>query len=245
MGVPMVGQAWGACDPANPRNRRLRPSILIERGDTAVLVDAGPDFRQQALSVNLRRLDGVILTHEHADHVHGIDDLRGFSLDRPMPLYGTDVTLGIVRNRFPYMFGGPEHVAYHPRPFLDAREVQPGQVIDTPGLAIGTFAQDHTVCISLGLRLGNFAYSTDLARIGDEELQALRGIDTWIVAALRREPHPAHATLAQVLEWIARVRPRRAILTHMNASMDYDALRRELPEGVEPGYDGMVIDLAD
>ena len=178
--------------------------------------------------------------------MHGLDDLRGFALERPLPLYATDVTLDIVRNRFPYMFGGPEYLSYHPRPFLDPVVVAPGQGIDAVGgLPIQTFAQDHAVCVSLGLRCGNFAYSTDLVRIGDEELRALEGIDTWIVAALRREPHVAHATLAQVLEWIGRVRPRRAILTHMNASMDYDALRRELPDGVEPGYDGMVIELAD
>ncbi len=244
MGVPMVGNDWGKCDPANPKNRRLRTSILMETGSYTVLVDAGPDLRQQLLAANVGKVDGLIITHPHADHLHGIDDVRGLALHprRPVPVHASPETLTNIETRFTYLYGirGP---GYSEKPFVTSRVAVPGTVIEPFG--ISCFEQDHFVCKSLGLRKGRFAYSTDVVDINDAGFGALEGLDTWIVAALRHEPHIAHASISQVLKWVERLKPRRTILTHMGSSLDYEALRRELPPHVEPAYDGMVIEIDD
>jgi phosphoribosyl 1,2-cyclic phosphate phosphodiesterase len=239
-GVPMANGEWGACDPAEPRNRRRRASILIQKDDTTVLIDAGPDLREQMLSAGVKKLDAVIFTHAHADHSQGVDDLRAFVEygGTPLPIYGYPELIEQIRGRFSYMFGG-SITGYYDKPFLAIR--------DTPGrLQIGPldfrfFEQDHTVCRTLGIRLGAFAYSTDVKALPAEAFDALAGVDTWVVAAVRREPHVAHAHLDLVMEWIGQVKPRQAYLTHLNLSLDYHALREALPEGVEPAYDGKVI----
>ena len=239
-GVPMSDGHWGHCDPAEPRNRRRRSSILIEKDDTTVLIDAGPDLREQMLSAGVKKLDAVIFTHAHADHTQGIDDLRAFVVygGTPLPVYGFPELMQQIRARFSYMFGGAT-AGYYDKPFLAMREL-------TPELRIGAldftlFEQDHTVCRTIGVRTGDFAYSTDLKHLPDAALQTLDGVKTWVVAAVRREPHIAHAHLAQVLDWIARIGPDLAILTHLNISMDYRQLLDTLPSGVEPAYDGRVV----
>lgn len=237
-GVPRIGDLWGACDRSNPRNRRRRVSILVEDAGAQVLVDTSPDLREQCLDNRIQRLDAVLYTHDHADHVHGIDDLRGFFLlqRRRIPVYASRASLDVLERRFDYiftpMFGYPA--------ICEAHAI--GGPFRAGGLAVTPFEQEHGEVTSLGFRFGPIAYSTDLNALPEASFAALEGVEVWIVDALRPEPHPTHAHLDLTLSWIARLKPRRAILTHMTADMDYDTLRRTLPPGVEPAYDGMVIE---
>jgi phosphoribosyl 1,2-cyclic phosphate phosphodiesterase len=238
-GVPRIGNFWGNCDPSEPKNRRRRVSILVEKDDTAVLVDTSPDLREQALSANITRLDGVIYTHDHADHTHGIDDLRPIAQDmkRRIDLYGNRRTLDLLTTRFGYIFNS---ASVYPA-------IAEGHEITGPfsigALDILPFRQIHGDIESFGFRFGSIAYSTDLNVLPEESIDLLKGVDTWIVDALRYDPHPTHPHLDLTLSWIAKVQPRRAILTHMTWDMDYATLKRDLPPGVEPAYDGMVISL--
>ena len=244
-GVPAIGPDWGRCDPTDRRNRRRRVSVLVERGPTTILIDTSPDLREQLIDARVSWLDAILMTHAHADHLHGIDDLRAVwkLMRRPIPLYADAATLADVRERFGYLLQaiGPESNFY--QPILTAHE------IDGPfavcGIPVIPFAQPHGYRTTLGLRIGAMAYSTDVTALDEAAFAALDGVELWIVDCLRREPHPTHSHLAQTLAWIDRVKPRRAVLTHMDTSMDYHELSRELPTGVEPGYDGLVIELAD
>jgi len=242
-GVPRIGNDWGVCDPAEPRNRRRRASIRVEEGASVVLVDTSPDLRQQALDAGMDRLDAVLFTHEHADHSHGFDDLRFFHrlIGRPVPVHADSRTLGQLRQRFAYAFSSQGSMY---------QQIATGQVIEGPfrvgEVAVTPFAQHHGPELeTLGFRFGAFAYSTDVADLPESAFAALAGIDTWVVDALQLRPHVTHAHLEKTLGWIARVRPRRAILTHMGADMDYGTLRASLPRGVEPGWDGMVIEVPE
>jgi phosphoribosyl 1,2-cyclic phosphate phosphodiesterase len=247
VGVPMVGGGWGACDPNEPRNRRRRASILIEDGNALILVDSSPDCRQQLLDADVQRLDAVIYTHAHADHIHGIDDLRSINMamNAPLPAYGDAKTLAALQNRFGYVFEPLKR--FEGRPLLFYKPVlSPREIIgpfSVAGVHVIPFEQDHGFSTTLGLRIGNFAYSTDVMRLDDAAFQTLDGVDTWIVDCYRHQSHPTHAHLELTLSWIDRLRPRRAIICHMGADMDYQTLRRDLPPGVEPGYDGMAIDV--
>lgn len=237
-GVPRLPGDWGACDPANPKNRRRRVSVLVESATTTVLIDTSPDMRAQLLDAGVERLDAVLYTHDHADHTHGIDDLRPYYQlrDQPVDIYADAQTLAILKQRFDYIFapkGGYPAIA---APHEIAGPFRVGDLNITP------FSQQHGPVDSLGFRINNIAYSTDLNGLSDEAFQILDGVDLWIVDALRYRPHPTHAHLDLTLSWIARVQPRRAILTHMTQDMDYETLKAELPAGVEPGFDGMVIE---
>lgn len=243
LGVPMVGGQWGSCDPANPRNRRRRPSILVETDDTRLLVDTSPDLREQLLDAAVDRLDGVLFTHIHADHIHGIDDLRPLVWHRqaPLPAFADAATGGELIERFGYAFANAEVDRGLYKPILDLTEITgPVTVGD---ITAQPFVQDHGHSNSLGFRFGRFAYSTDAATLDETAFAILEGVEVWVVDATREEPHPSHAHLARTLDWIARVRPRQAYLTHMNHTMDYDRLCRILPLGVLPAHDGLVIDL--
>lgn len=245
LGVPMIGNDWGACDPANPRNRRSRASILVEGEGTRLLIDTPPDIRSQLLRENIDQFDALLFTHHHADHTNGLDDLRpvAWRNKKPIDLYGHAETLTDLTSRFPYIFRALENDAkplY--RPFMAVHELQAEQQIGN--LTIEAFEQDHHTCISMGFRIGGFAYSTDLVRLDESAFAVLEGIDTWIVDCTRREPFPSHAHMALTLEWIERVKPRRAFLTHMNYTMDYDTVDRETPEHVKPAYDGLVFDVS-
>jgi len=240
-GVPLSDGTWGTCDPTNPRNRRRRPSILVESDGMRILVDTGPDMRDQLIDAGCDRLDGILFTHAHADHIHGIDDLRAFnySSGRPIDAWGTEATLAPIRKRFGYVFDLLPAGSEMYRPQLRAHTIAgPFSVGSVP---VVPFDQDHMVCRTTGFRFGPLGYSTDVVRLDDEAFEILAGIDLWIVGCLRDEPHPCHAHLDRVLEWVERLRPARTVLTHMNHLMDYDALREKLPAGVEPGYDGMVL----
>ncbi|HWI27273.1 MAG TPA: MBL fold metallo-hydrolase [Stellaceae bacterium] len=244
-GVPRIGGGWGACDPADPRNRRRRCSVLVEDGGKTLLIDTSPDLREQLLAAGVSRVDAVLFTHAHADHLHGIDDLRSVNqlMQSPIPIFGDAATLAEIRSRFGYVFTPLEsdrQTTYY-KPVLEPHIVE-GR-FSAAGVAVTAFAQDHGFSSTLGFRIGGFAYSTDVIELDDAAFATLSGVEVWIVDCIRRRPHVTHSHLEKTLGWIARARPRRAVLTHMDESFDYESLSRELPSGVEPGHDGLTIEL--
>lgn len=250
-GVPRVGAMWGACDPQNPKNRRRRCALLVERrekrGSTTVLVDTPPDLREQLLSVRCDALDGVLFTHDHADHTHGIDDLRGiaYAMKGRVACYFDAPTRKSIEERFAYCFKTPEGSGYPP--ILSASDIEPGGRLHIEGrggpLDVLAVPQVHGDIPSLGFRFGSVAYSPDISDLPETSVPLLQGLDLWIVDALRHTAHPSHFSVKDALRCIERLKPKRAILTHMTADLDYDKLKRDLPAGVEPAYDGMVVEL--
>ncbi|WP_073055514.1 MBL fold metallo-hydrolase [Kaistia soli] len=253
-GTPRIGNDWGACDPSEPKNRRTRASILIDgfRGDspypTRVLVDTGPDVRNQLLEARVDRLDAVLYTHPHADHTHGIDDLRSFWLDsrKLVPVHTDDSTQERLEEAFGYCFKTPAGGSYPP--ILGRQRIVAGErfSVDGPGgrLAILPFRQVHGDIDSLGFKIGDFAYSSDVSALPDETLPHLQQLSLWIVDALRWRPHPSHFSVDESIAWHDRLRPRRTIFTHMHGDLDYRTLVAMLPGDIEPAFDGMVIDLS-
>lgn len=247
-GVPRADGDWGVCDPAEPRNFRTRCSMLVRRlgeGDqTTAIVDTSPELRIQSARAGVKRCDAVLLTHDHADQVHGLDDVRAFYLRQQarIPCWMDAATDATMMRRFGYIFEGEGgYPAICDRRLIPAHGVD--WQVDGPSGAIPvrTFDQDHGGVRSVGYRFGDIAYSSDVVGLDDAAFEALADLDVWIVDALRRRPHPTHAHLELALEWIARVKPRRAILTNMHIDLDFRQLAAELPEGVEPGYDGLTI----
>lgn len=242
-GVPAIGGAdgrgdWGACDPREARNRRTRTSALLEGPDgTRLLIDAGPDCRAQLLAAGVGAVDGVIFTHAHADHVMGLDELRQINraTGKALPAYGFPETLAELRGRFAYAFREPTRGFF--RPALIGIEVLPNQGVAIGSLSLTVLEQDHRVMRTMGLRCGDFAYSTDVVEMPEATLARLGGLDTWVVGCFQPGPHPVHAGIDGVLAWVERLRPRRTVLTHMGAAMDWQALRSALPQGIEPGSD--------
>lgn len=240
-GVPRIGNDWGDCDPTDPRNRRTRVSILVETDTTRILVDTGPDMREQLLAADVATVDAVIWTHDHADHTHGIDDLRQVFHARgaPVPGYARPATARGLHDRFDYVFQGK--AGYPPTVTLD----------DLPDrLTIGDIDvvvvdQPHGRITSAGLRFvhngASAGYATDFNVMTDDMRTLYQALDLWVVDGLRYEPHPSHATVPETLAWIAQLRPKLSILTHMDQSLDYATLAAALPTGVEPGYDGQEI----
>lgn len=249
-GVPRIGAMWGKCDPANPKNRRRRCALLVERrgpgGTTAVLIDTPPDLREQLLSVRADALDAVLYTHDHADHTHGIDDLRmvAYAMKRRVPCYFDAATRDSIVTRFAYCFAQPAGSTYPP--ILMARDLAAGVpvVIEGAGGPIEALPirQFHGDIESFAFRFGRVAYSPDVSALPLESVPLLEDLDLWIVDALRETPHPSHFSVKEALEHIARLRAKRAVLTHMTGDLDYEALRRVLPAHVEPAYDNMVIE---
>ncbi|HBG98378.1 MAG TPA: phosphoribosyl 1,2-cyclic phosphodiesterase [Rhodobacteraceae bacterium] len=250
-GVPRLGDIWGACDPANPKNRRRRCSLLVERigaeGTTRVLIDSGPDMRQQLLDAGVGLLDGVVYTHAHADHVHGLDDLRMIVFNRGarLPVWADGATQDALLSRFGYAFVQPPGSAYPP--ILDLRGIDgPVRVEGTGGaVALIPFRVHHGRIAALGFRIGGLAYLPDVSEMTDEAWAAVADLDVWVIDALRYKPHPTHAHLERTLEWIARARPRRAVLTNMHVDLDHARVAAETPDHVTPAHDGMVIEIAD
>lgn len=247
-GVPRLGGHWGDCDPTNPRNVRRRCSLLVERdgpeGTTTVLIDTTPDMRSQLLDTGTGRLDGVVYTHSHADHVHGIDDLRMivFNMRERVPVYADGDTQNALLSRFGYAFIQPEGSPYPP--ILDLRQIDGPLTISGPGgdITLRPFEVNHGSIEALGFRIGDLAYLPDVAKIPDSALDELRDLDCWIIDALRRTPHPTHLCLDEALEWIERMAPKRAVLTNMHIDLDYAQVAAETPDHVDPAYDGMVIE---
>ncbi len=250
-GVPRADGNWGVCNPANPLNQRSRCSLMVRRlseegaaKQTTVVVDASPEFRLQTSAAGVRRLDALLMTHDHADQAHGIDDIRAFALAQRARVgcwMDAPTRLNLMR-RFGYIFEGE---GYYPA-IAEIHNVPPhGTAWSVTGpsgpIPVVTFDQDHGGVRSVGYRFGNLAYSSDVVDLPPEAFAALEGLDVWIVDALRYTPHPTHAHVDRTLEWIARVKPKRAILTNLHIDLDYEELKGRLPPGVEPAYDGMAI----
>lgn len=251
-GNPRIGGDWGRCDPTNPKNRRRRASLLVTRtspegSKTRVLVDTGPDLRDQMLDAAVDWIDGVVYTHAHADHLHGIDDLRAFVLNRRqlVDVWMDEVTSKRIHQAFGYCFVTPPGSAYPP--ILKEHRLSVGHPAAIRGeggtITVLPFRQVHGDIDTLGLRFGDVAYSTDVSAIPDESLPHLQKLDLWIIDALRWKSHPSHFSVDESLGWIARKQPKHAVLTHLHNDVDYRVLADYVPEGVEPAYDGMEITL--
>lgn len=247
-GVPRIGGDWGDCDPSNPKNRRSRCSMLVERvmdtGSTRVLIDTSPDMREQLLRAGIGTLDAVVFTHSHADHMHGLDDLRQitFNMRARLPVWADAPTQDALLNRFGYAFAQPEGSSYPP--ICDLKSIRgPFQIAGAGGiLDLIPFEVEHGNIDALGFRIGGLAYLPDVSSIPDPAWDHLRDLDCWVLDALRRKPHPTHAHLAQSLDWIARARPTSAVLTNMHLDLDYDTVDAETPPHVHPAHDGMVLE---
>jgi phosphoribosyl 1,2-cyclic phosphate phosphodiesterase len=248
-GVPRLGGHWGDCDPSNPKNQRRRCSLLVERqgpdGTTRVLIDTSPDMRQQLLDAAVGELDAVVYTHAHADHVHGIDDLRMvvFNKHERLQVWADGETTNALLDRFGYAFVQPKGSPYPP--ILELNEIDGDVTVTGAGgnLVLKPFEVEHGSIDALGFRIGGLAYLPDVSAIPDDVWPVLDGLDCWIVDALRRTPHPTHSNLANTLAWIERVQPARAVLTNMHNDLDYDTVAAETPDRVTPAYDGMTIEL--
>jgi phosphoribosyl 1,2-cyclic phosphate phosphodiesterase len=251
-GVPRPALGWGKCDPKNPKNRRRRCSLLVERtsdhGTTRIVIDTSPDLREQLIDAHVDHLDAVFLTHEHADQTHGIDDLRSVVLHqrRRIPTYFNMSTAKDIMSRFSYCFISPEGSDYPP--ILERHAIEGGEsrIIHGRGgeVALAAFDVQHGNIPALGYHIGNAAYSPDLSDIPQTSWPLLRDLDLWIVDGLRYAPHPSHFSVDDALSWIDRFKPRRAVITNMHSDLDYEVLRRKLPEDVVPAYDGMRLELA-
>jgi phosphoribosyl 1,2-cyclic phosphate phosphodiesterase len=246
-GVPRLGGHWGDCDPENPKNTRRRCSMLVERitgeGTTRVLIDTSPDLRAQLLEAGVGHLDGVVYTHSHADHVHGLDDLRMivFNMRRRLAVWADGDTQNDLYSRFGYAFVQPEDSPYPP--ILNMHTIKGDVTIDGAGgeIVLSPFKVNHGSIDALGFRIGGLAYLPDVAQMTDAAWAAVEGLDCWVLDALRRTPHPTHSHLEQSLDWIARAAPKRAVLTNMHIDLDYATVERETPAHVTPAYDGMTL----
>jgi len=254
-GVPRVGQGWGKCDPANPKNRRRRCSLLLSLGDaepaTKVLIDTSPDLREQLIDAEVKRLDAVLYTHPHADHTHGVDDLRGLVImnGRRIPAYMDDCTARAMTTKFDYIFATPPGSFYPPLMTPHRLEAGVAMRVEGPGGAISAtpFRLEHGDMDALGFRIeadgAAMAYTPDMNAIPPESASFLEGLDLWIIDALRHQRHGSHFSVGEAFEWIGRMKPRRAVLTDLHVDLDYAALKAVCPPDVTPAYDGMRIQL--
>jgi phosphoribosyl 1,2-cyclic phosphate phosphodiesterase len=251
-GTPRITGDWGNCDPSNPRNRRMRTAALVERiaadgGRTTVVIDTGPDFREQMLLASVKRIDAVVYTHPHADHIHGIDDLRGYVLEQRhlIDIHADQPTMLRLRQAFGYCFETPAGSSYPP--IVDAHIIHHAKPVIIEGeggaLTLEPLPQVHGDIISLGFRIGTLAYCPDISDFPEATVERLRDLDVLIIDALQYRTHPSHLSLGEALEWIERLAPRHSVLTHMHVPLDYATVMAETPANVEPAYDGMVIDI--
>ena len=251
-GVPRITGDWGACDAANPKNRRTRASLLVEQfaddgALTSIVIDTGPDFRTQMIDAGARDLHAVVLTHAHADHLHGIDDVRSFVYknEHRMPVWGDAATMERVIEGFRYVFETPPGSNYPPIARVMTIDIGNIFEVEGPGGAVPFLPviQHHGDAHSLGFRIGDFAYCTDVSDFPAESLPKLAGLETLVIDCLQYRLHPSHLSLQQALDWIGKLKPKHAILTHMHIPLDYETVRRETPSHIEPAYDGMVIEV--
>jgi len=248
-GVPRLGGHWGDCDPKNPKNRRRRCSMLVERitpeGTTRVLIDTSPDLRDQLLDAEVGTLDGVAWTHSHADHVHGLDDLRMivFNMRKRLDVWADGDTQNDLFSRFGYAFVQPEDSPYPP--ILNMHTIKGDVTVDGAGgpLVLTPFKVGHGAIDALGFRIGGLAYLPDVVEMNEQAWAALEDLEIWVLDTLRRTPHPTHVHLEKSLEWIAKAAPVRAVMTNMHIDLDYATLEAETPDHITPAYDGMVLSL--
>lgn len=251
-GTPRITGDWGNCDPANPRNRRMRTAALVERiaangGRTTVVIDTGPDFREQMLLASVRRIDAVVYTHPHADHIHGIDDLRGFVLEQRqlIDIHADQATMLRLRQAFGYCFETPLGSSYPP--IVNAHIIDHARpvVIEGEGgaLTLQPLPQFHGDIISLGFRIGGLAYCPDISDFPEATVECLHGLEMLVIDALQYRTHPSHLSLGQALDWIERLAPKKAVLTHMHVPLDYAVVMAETPANVEPAYDGLILEM--
>lgn len=243
-GTPVIGpNGWGNCDPSNPRNYRTRPSIIVEHQNTRLLIDTSPDLRQQLLNVKIWNFDAILFTHAHADHVNGIDDIRSLNYYKgdTLPAYATKSTLIEIRKRFSYVFEKYDKHAKFFRPSLTPKVIS--QEFSIGSINVIPFTQTHGLGVSTGFRFNNFSYSTDVNHLSTEAFKKLAGTETWIVDCLSESTHPSHSHLSQSLEWVDRLSPKLAVLNHLSHFLDYDQLKRKLPDHIQPAYDGMIINV--
>jgi phosphoribosyl 1,2-cyclic phosphate phosphodiesterase len=247
-GTPAIDWGWGLCDPRNPKNVRTRPSILVETDDTRLLVDTPPELREQLIAAAVSTVDAVVYTHSHADHLHGIDDLRAINRARMAPLdaYADAQTLEVIRTRFSYVLEPlVEGASFYYKPTLVPHVVADGESFMIGSILVTAFEQSHGFSTTLGFRFGSAAYTTDVVELPEHAFDILQGVETWIIGTLVDRPHKTHCDVDQALEWIRRINPRRAILSHLGSDLDYATLLARLPEGVEPAYDGMMVEVCD
>jgi len=248
-GVPRITGDWGACDPLNPRNRRMRAALLVEQfaadgGKTTVVIDTGPDFRAQMIAAEVRHIDAVLYTHAHADHLHGIDDLRGFVIEnrKRVPIWADAFTMARIRDGFRYCIESPPGSGYPPivEPRIIDDDLPPVTIHGAGGsMTFQPLMQFHGNVHSLGFRIGDFAYCSDVSDFPAETIEKLLRLDLLVIDTLQYKFHPSHLSLVQSLGWINRLGPKRAVLTHMHVPLDYETLRSETPDHVEPAYDMM------
>ncbi len=250
-GVPRITGDWGNCDPANPKNRRMRTAAMVERisatgGITRAVIDTGPDFREQMLATAVSKIDAVLYTHAHADHIHGIDDLRGYWLEhrKLVEIFADAPTLKRLRQAFEYCFTTQAGGSYPP--ILQANEIDHDKAFTVTGeggaLTFEPLPQIHGDIVSLGFRVGPIGYCPDVSAFPDPTAGRLAGLELLVIDALQYKPHPSHFSLDQALSWIERLKPRRAALTHMHTALDHATVMKETPEHVEPGHDGLVME---
>ena len=244
-GVPQLSVGWGSCNPLEPKNRRSRCALLIEHQGQSLLVDTTPECRLQLEGHDITQISALLYTHTHADHCHGIDETRWIchAKNAALETFSLQRFIDDLQHRFPYVWTPlkKDARAFY-KPVLIPNIVTPMQPFVCAGMTLLPFILDHGYSEVLGFRIGNFAYCTDVVHLSEENFAALEGIECWIVDCLRRTPHPTHAHLERTLEWIARLKPRKTYLTHMNGDMDYQELKRNLPSGVMPAYDGLYFD---
>jgi phosphoribosyl 1,2-cyclic phosphate phosphodiesterase len=246
-GVPMVSKGWGKCNPDNPKNYRTRSSIYLNVNSTGILIDTSPDLRTQLLQAKtFQTIDGVLFTHLHADHTDGVNELREINRinNCSLPIFSDIETIKSIKERFWYAFDNinlDKEPLYHV--LLTENIIEPYKSFNFKGVNILPLLQDHGYMNSLGFRIGDFAYSTDVVRMPDATINALKGIKVWIVGCLDFGQHPTHAGVEQVLEWVNIIKPEKVYLTHMSIGMDYDYLCNFLPENIRPAYDGMSLEL--
>ena len=251
-GVPRITGDWGACNPENPKNRRTRAALLVEQigengGVTTVVIDTGPDFREQMVKAAVKHIDAVIYTHSHADHLHGIDDVRGYfhAQHKAIPIHADAFTMDRIRDGFRYCLETPEGSEYPP--IVEPHLIEsPDSVITIRGaggpISFLPLLQQHGSIMSLGFRIGNFAYCSDVSDFPKETWGKMDGLDLLVIDCLQYRFHPSHLSLVQSLGWIERFNPKRAVLTHMHIPLDYDTVMTETPDHVEPAYDQMQIE---
>lgn len=251
-GVPRIVGDWGDCDPANPKNRRTRTAAMFERiapdgRTTRVVIDTGPDFREQMLAAGVKTIDAVAFTHPHADHIHGIDDVRGYWLEQRklIDVFGDAPTLTRLKQAFGYCFETPPGGNYPP--IVRARLIDPPAPFTIEGeggpLTLEPLVQVHGDIHSLGFRVGRLAYCPDVSAFPEATVERLEGLDVLVIDSLQYRPHPSHFSLGEALEWIERLKPGRAVLTHMHTPLDYTRVLAETPAHVEPAFDGMTVEL--